>query len=291
MTQQTSPEAALPLVREHFQDAISALIDPQYHQLDYGRGTYLDPLLSQIHDAVAGQTGERSGSNIRRLPFWPAAHDILEEITATVRDWTPEEHHTAGAETRLRVLYGQQWRPQDVPTLESYTRLIGRWVAKIRDTLDPPLNVPLDDPCPLCGKEWVRRNIDGENVKQRALTIRGDEGAAVCGHCRAMWEPARLPLLGRMLESQRKGAHLVTVAELIEKLSNADPDAIVVTDNPESFHYVFDFDVSVVPAEVTDLDHALGPMIRQFDSKRSKGDPVNVIVLSRFDQGGEAVSL
>ena len=83
----------------------------------------------------------------------------------------------------------------------------------------------------------------------------------------------------------------MTVAELIEKLSKADPEALVVTDDSASIHYVTQFDVSLVPAEIRDLDHPLGPNIRQFDPKRSQGDPVNVIVLSRWDQGEEAAEL
>lgn len=291
MTQPPSPEEPLPLVRQQFQDAISALMDPQPMNLDYGRHTWLDPLYQQVCDAVAGQTGERSGGDVRRLPFWPAAHDIVEEIDAAVRAWTSDQPRSVSTDVRMRSLYDQMWRPQDCALLDARTKQLGGWVSKIKEHLDPPLTVFLDDPCPLCGKEWVRRPVDGEMVKQRALSIRADEGGALCGHCRAMWEPGRLELLGLMLRSQRKGAPVVTVSQLIEKLSKADPDALVVTDDHDSFRYITDFDVVSVPAEVRERDHPLGPNIRQFDPQRSEGEPENVIVLSRWDQGEEVAAL
>lgn len=291
MNAATQDEASLPLIRQNLQDAISALIDPQHVQLDHGRHTWLDPLFKQIQDAVSGQTGERSGTNIRRLPFWPAAHDIHEDITSTVRSWTSDEPRSVDTEERLRGVYANTWRPQDAPQLASWTTKIDYWVLRIKEQLNPPLMVFLDDPCPLCGKEWVRRPVDGELVKQRALAIRGDDGA-LCGHCKTMWEtPARLLVLGQMIRAQRKGAPVVTVAELIDKLSKADPDALVVTDDHDSFRYITDFDVMTVPAEVRERDHPLGPNIRQFDPKRSEGEPENVIVLSRWNQGDEAAAL
>lgn len=284
-------EASLPLIRQNLRDAISALIDPQPVQLDHGRRTWVDPLFKQIQDAVSGQTGERSGTNVRRLPFWPAALDIHEDITSTVREWTRAQPRSVDTEQRLRGLYANTWRPQDAPQLAVWATKLDFWVGRIKEQLDPPLTVFLDDPCPLCGKEWVRRNVDGEMVKQRALSIRGDDAAALCGNCRAMWQLDRLPLLGRMLQAQRKGAPVVTVAELIAKLSKADPDALVVTDDHDSFRYITDFDVVSVPAEVRERNHPLGPNIRQFDPNRSEGEPENVVVLSRWDQGDEAAAL
>lgn len=72
--------------------------------------------------------------------------------------------------------------------------LMGEWVTRIRDLLDPPRRTPLDAACPVCGaRERVVEGEDGETSRSSALVAmwsghRVDH--VLCRLCTSFWPRA-----------------------------------------------------------------------------------------------------
>lgn len=212
MTAAPVEDGALQPALTRLHDAISKLIDPQQVPLDHGRRTWIDSPYSQLSDAVAGQSGARSGGT-STVPIWPEVVDLLRLIDTTVRKWAWKRFRALDTPSRLFAIADAKFRPQDAAQLQQWATELQSWVVEIGSMLDPPMTVPLPYACPVCRTEWVsRRDSAGEPVRQRALTVSAD-GTARCAarardvtdppdelwRCGARWESSRLPLLGRML--------------------------------------------------------------------------------------------
>lgn len=205
-------DTALIPARNAFQDAISALIDPQVQFL-HGRRVYLDSRYDQLNDSLAGQQGRgdhRARSSLTLL--WLDAYILLEQIDNAVAYWHPEAPHSrqcrwrdkpqpALTVSRLELLSDGRYRPQDVPELTDRTSRLQGWADKIDALLLPEISVVLrGETCPICGHDTYQRPDPTEpqnTITDPALIVGGD--GALCRACRAVWEFQKLPLLGRML--------------------------------------------------------------------------------------------
>lgn len=200
-------EALVPALRR-FQDAVSALIDPQREMLD-GRTMWVDSPYSQLYDSLAGQQGYASDWNPRSMPLlWVDAHDCLARIDQTVASWPLDQlvefsdPRTPPTVRRLQAFSDAKWRPQDTDLLTDRAGQLEAFAKTIKSLLLPEINIALyGHACPICGQTSVRRtDVTGAAMTVPALSIRGD--SALCAECKAVWDYTRLPMLGRMLGLQ-----------------------------------------------------------------------------------------
>jgi hypothetical protein len=204
---QPAEDGALQPALQRLHNAISALIDPKPHH-HHGQIHWVDSHYDQLRDAVAGQTGPRSGG-ANHSPIWTNALVLLQAIDTAIHSWrnepcrtdeTPHPSTTTPNDTpkRLQTLSAAKWRPQDTAQLETWAAHLENWTRKISALLDPEPTIYLPDPCPICGAETIETSIDGETGHNHAIVIRAT--GALCQRCREVWDtPQRLRILGRML--------------------------------------------------------------------------------------------
>lgn len=271
--------------------AVSGLCSPQITFLD-SKVRQAPSLYMQLFDAVSGeqaQTGSGTGSK-SRPPFWTDAFDVKNEIDVRLEIEQPAHNGVPASVGRMRELLKRKWRPQDVHKIGQLTEALNYWAEKITTTLTPQRKWSLPNACPNCGKSLVRRvDSAGEVVRQPALQITQD--GCACLSCKYVWGVERFQILAAALrQDQEKAVSGVTVGELIEKLSSLNPETLVVTDDTSCFHYITDYTVRRVRAEVVDPTNSMGPLLQRFHAK-SKGNPIDVVVLSKWNQGEQAIDL
>lgn len=190
-------DGPLPIARKRLADAVGNLVDPKP---EWHAGQF--QWIGSVYDRLRGNLrGRAAGSGRRlmpgsRLPCRLNALSLLCEIDQAAGDWNSEEKTTAD---RLKQLAARDWRPQDCEKLDEYSRRIEQWVVSASEILGGAVRVYLPQPCPHCGTEWVyqRDRHSGETVRRRALLV--TEQGAVCGKCKASWEPSQLTFLARLL--------------------------------------------------------------------------------------------
>lgn len=111
-TATAQPDGSLPAARRRLDLAVHALIEPQPHTVHRDDRqpeiTWIDSWYDQLVDAVAGQTGERSG-RYSTTPLWADALDQLTKISDAAREWHPPwpipdpEHPQPATIERLHV--------------------------------------------------------------------------------------------------------------------------------------------------------------------------------------------
>ena len=194
--------------------AISALIDskPTTRLLEDGhtRIEWLDPLYTQLVEAIPGEKKHRTGVSTSQPPLWIDASDLLHKINTVVVSW--EKHWPIPLPSlwpwayddeyptiqRLRLLNRRRWRPQDTSMVDSYAAMLESWAEKITDLLADTPKLTLPNPCPNCGTAIVyRHDSAGDLVRRPALQI-GAHGCE-CQNCRYMWAPEFFVHLARVL--------------------------------------------------------------------------------------------
>lgn len=207
----TSPEPIedgnLPEARRQLDYAISTLIDPKPQYTEAEAGTvWLDPLYTQLQDALPGEKQHRSGVPRSQAPLWVDAVDLLREIDTKVTEWEPPWPPIPGDLTdppaptvlRLRVIQARTWRPQDTTTINTITATITTWTERITTLLTDTHVKTLSAPCPACDKQTIyRRDSAGELVRQPALQI--TTMGCICQACRTTWSPDLYLHLARVL--------------------------------------------------------------------------------------------
>lgn len=210
----------LPAARRRLDYAISGLIDPQPVTVTREDGSttlsWLDPLFDQLADAVAGQSGERSGGQ-STVPIWLAIVKLVDDINTQVRLWSPEWPHPDLKHTpvpttiaRLQALKDRKWRVEDTDHIDSISVTIDGWIATIRSKLDPEPVIYLMAPppetgaakCTACGTDYVWKPDPDENNKpkrQPALRVTKDGCHCQNPKCGARWEPGSLRVLAAAL--------------------------------------------------------------------------------------------
>lgn len=195
-------------------NAISALIDskPTTRQLDDDstRIEWLDPLYTQLVEAIPGEKKHRTGVSASQPPLWIDATDLLQKINSTVVSWEKnwpillpsmwkfayeDEYPTI---QRLRILSRRKWRPQDTSKVDSYAALLESWAEKIIDLLADTPKLTLPNPCPSCDTAIVyRHDSAGDLVRRPALQI-GANGCE-CQNCHYVWAPEYFQHLANVL--------------------------------------------------------------------------------------------
>lgn len=166
-------------------------------------------LLVKLRAAVASNIGGQGGQGApgnQRVPLNVGASDLLNRITADVREWygretdyTDSNHGKPAVEVTLRqwfIRYVNRYRSKQITDegMFGQVREIERWVLQIRDLLDPPFRFPLTAPCPVCGQAWVERfatDDPSELERIRALNAvereRIEDSYVVCNGCEKVW--------------------------------------------------------------------------------------------------------
>jgi len=155
------------------------------------------PLLDQLKAAVSGDLGGGSGASKparERTPLDITAFTMLEQIDGQVRSWMKEAGEPWAGELRplLRtwyVVFTRYDRGED--TSRRHFLILARWVAGIRDLIDPPTRYEVTSPCPNCGQVWVTRGNgqDAESVRALWVSWRSlpEDSDATCQGCGKTW--------------------------------------------------------------------------------------------------------
>ncbi|HEV2779084.1 MAG TPA: hypothetical protein VGX25_06735 [Actinophytocola sp.] len=205
MTDQRAVQKAKDLADERaaLTKVVAALVDPvMLRQNRRGPLRERPSLLEQLAEEVASSGGRASGRGRGSpAPIAPAAHDLLEEIRATARDlWRTEAAVMCGRTVvqapRVlddmpvpeRIRRGARYvssAGREVRDIAWLTNLIGGWVEKINELINPEMAMEVLAPCPACGRRWVYVEDAGEQ-KRVAAVVAGPNGARcrnlACGH-------------------------------------------------------------------------------------------------------------
>lgn len=208
MTAQPTPDGALQPAIHQLHNAISALIDPKRVTLDTGKHTWLDPLLLQLYDAIAGQNVTAKSGGPARSPMWCGAFAVAHKIDHTIAQWVPEVQPTPGGypptTQRLQHLANKKWRPQDTTDVHAKANQLEEFILEIETLLNPEPIAYLRAPgksrqpaaCTACGTRRVWKpdpNEPNRRIMQPALKI--TTHGCVCQACRASWQPGELRIL------------------------------------------------------------------------------------------------
>lgn len=215
MTAQTADN--LPAARRRLDCAISALIDPKPIPIQRDNGTttieWLDSLYDQLCDAVAGQTGERSGGH-STTPIWADIIDTLNDIHKHITQWHPEwplidaMNPTPPAVLRLQAIAQRTWTVEDTQHVETIAATLEGFAANITAKLSPEPVIYLMAPapqkgaaaCTACGTDYVWRKDPSDNNKpKRQPALKVTKDGCHCQECKAAWEPGQLRMLAAAL--------------------------------------------------------------------------------------------
>lgn len=180
-----------------FKAAVADLCDqtPTLHHSSLLRA---DSLYWQLECAVGGANpAAGSGTSKSRPPIWTDALDLKQEIDLGVSDWCSGTNTPA----KLRWLVNAKWRPQDVATLERYTKSLALWCARIEELFNPRHVKHISAACPACGETHAYRRDPLEpdkHVRVPALQIVTEQGCT-CIVCHATWAPDLYMHLCRVL--------------------------------------------------------------------------------------------
>lgn len=176
---------------------VRALVEPVLmRQGTQRRGEWRErpSLLEQLAQAVTPSGGQASGRG-RSSPanIDPGALDLLEEITSTARDlWRTEAVVRCGQtlvqaprvlddmSTAERIRRGSRYvsaAGREVKDIAWLTNLVGGWVEKINEMLDPDVVMEVLAPCPVCGLRWVWLDDNAGEQKRVAAIVAGPTGA------------------------------------------------------------------------------------------------------------------
>jgi hypothetical protein len=189
-------DGPLPLAKRRLGDAVAALADPQPVVIA-SVYRWQTPIYLELRHALNGSKTYRTGVQRSLLPCRVDVLALVIDIDRTSTGWLPDGK--GGTLGRLHQLAGKAWRPQDCDLLAGYTDRLECWVLTAAELLRPTARVFLvDTPCPCCGaRSAYVRNADGERARQPALKV--SEDGAVCGACKARWNPGQFGLLARLL--------------------------------------------------------------------------------------------
>jgi len=165
-----------------------------------------EPLLVQlrlaIHNNIGGSGGGKQARE--RTPLDVGAFALFEDIDGRVRSWLSDLGGRVGkdltTEAVLRAWY-VLWSagPHRSLLVERYTDMLEGWAQQIKDKLDPPAQIEITAPCPVCGVEWLNVGLklpdgsddpnDVERLRVLAAVEREnmDDSFAMCKSCNRVW--------------------------------------------------------------------------------------------------------
>ncbi len=209
----------LPAARRRLDYAISELIEPKPETVTRDDGTHTITWLDSLYDQLVAAVDAQKSSGWTQVggnttPIWPAALDLLNKISDTVKKWWPEWPHPdpinpiPPAVLRLQLLAEKTWTVEDAQHVHNIATKLDGFAAEIREKLAPEPTIYLMAPgdqkgaaaCTACGTDYVWRKDPGDNnrpVRQPALKVTKD--GCACQECGAAWEPGALRLLAAAL--------------------------------------------------------------------------------------------
>lgn len=167
-----------------------------------------DPLLSRLRESISSSLGgTRNGVRAasERSLLNVAAFTLYEDLDGRISVLTGD---AAGhPEDRLR-----SWRNRyaasrtrgevDEPTWLLTVSILGGWVLRIEDLLDPPVVMELLAPCPSCGARHIITNQDTQMSALYAGYRRGSDIMARCRVCSMRWTgESQLIALARRIDA------------------------------------------------------------------------------------------
>lgn len=161
-------------------------------------------LLQQLRRSVASTRASGGGpSKSAPIPISADAYDLLTDITARTVKLVEMSGATPGSsseEDRLRAVVASAAAWSDLQAVYAVRLVLSKWVARIRDLLDPPKRLYLAAACPRCevSMVWRRDEALGEEVQQPALQVDGKRGCT-CAACGAHWDPTLFQHLASVL--------------------------------------------------------------------------------------------
>jgi hypothetical protein len=196
---------------------VDVMTKPHTVIVDDRKGRFLgsreeQALLVKLRAAVAANIGGAGGQGApgnHRVPLNVGASDLLNRITADIREWYGREtdytaeHGRPAVEVTLRqwfIRYVNRYRGKQITDegMWGQVRAIEAWEQQIRDMTDPPFRFPITQPCPLCGQQWVERfatddPAELERVRVLNAVERGDieKSFVSCAGCGKVWRGIR----------------------------------------------------------------------------------------------------
>lgn len=165
-----------------------------------------EPLLVQLRAAIQNNIGGSGGGKQarERTPLDVGAFALFEDIDGRVRSWVSELGGRVGKDLTVEVLL-RAWfvlwsaGQHEPATVERFTGMLEGWAQQIKDKLDPPNQIEITSPCPVCGVEWLNVGLklpdgsddpdDVERVRVLAAVERDnmDDSYAMCKSCNRVW--------------------------------------------------------------------------------------------------------
>jgi hypothetical protein len=164
------------------------------------------PLLDQLAAAVTSNIGGTGGGKQarERTPLDIGALTLYEMIDGRIRSWLLDLGAKPGGKITptdlLRTWYVLWAAGQHPDGLDArHTSILESWATLIRDRLDPPKRIEIQDLCPLCGKEWMNVGLkmadgkDDPNDVERVRVLNAVEreqiqdSYAICSSCSTVW--------------------------------------------------------------------------------------------------------
>lgn len=165
----------------------------------------LDPLLVTLDELVAsnGGAGTRGALSSTRNLLNLAAFKLRDKIRHYATEWEtptgvkisrklPLRASIQNAVTRAELLYQSGQMTEQHYSL--MTTDCERWKHEINDLIDPAREKEINGTCPRCEIAYVTHDIDGDEVKSPALSIKyrqRQEPYAACAYCGATWQGDR----------------------------------------------------------------------------------------------------
>lgn len=167
-----------------------------------------EPLLPRLRESIgASLGGTRGGVNAahERSVLNVAAFTLYEDLDGRISVLTGDT--TGWPEERLR-----RWRERyaaarirgEVPeaTWLLTVGVVGGWVQRIEDLMDPPVMMELLAPCPNCGARYITTSSSTRVSALFAGYRRGGDITARCRVCKTLWTgESQLIVLARLIEA------------------------------------------------------------------------------------------
>lgn len=128
-------------------------------------------------------SGSRSPVALAAVALWS---EIQESLNTSYISITGADSPELQPESKLETWASAA---QDYDTLARCVETTSRWIAEIRELINPEPSIELVGQCPACGNSHAFTEQDGETIRNTALSA--NVYGANCRSCDAHWEPSQ----------------------------------------------------------------------------------------------------
>lgn len=172
-------------------------VDPETGGISYPNES---SLFEQIRTEIGSSSrrGGKSGSG-SRSPVALAAVALWSEIQESLNTSYIANMGADKPELRPEMKL-ESWVSfaEDPETIARCVETTGRWIAEIRELINPEPSIELVGRCPACGNSHAFTEQDGETIRNTALTA--NIHGANCRSCDAHWKPNQFEDLKRQIQ-------------------------------------------------------------------------------------------